>query len=605
MIEELKKPVKTFENQIALPRLPVPGLEETGSRLVEWVTPLLDEETLEATIRSAKEFFSAEGPGMVLQKALVKDAAKRTTLNWLERFWERMYLAGRVSLPFYSNIFYMLAPGKAGGKPSQCQRAADLIASALRFKSLIDTETLPPDVERGKPLCMNQYRKMFSSARIPGKPIDTLRNPCSKEDPTSVSEGHVIVARKGRFFRLDVIDDNGKAFAVFEIERALERIIDEADVPNDPVGVLTAVSRDFWADERRRLQETSRRNRSNLDEIERALFLVCLEEQEPRSMDELSEVMLIGDGRSRWFDKGMQFIICPDGAAAINMEHTATDGSVMVRFAGFVAEDCVELRKRQGAGANCPVKELRFELDDEARRAISDAEQACDSMIADTVTRVLLFEDFGREKVKSLFVPPDAFIQMAMQLAQQDVWGRPRSTYEAVMTRQFLHGRTEAVRSVSKESLCFTHAMRDPDATVFEKAALLRKAVERHSLRMKEAKDGHGVERHLLGLLNIWRESGPELGISEAPEFFNDKGFRTLTRTLLSTSTSSAAGMFLAGFGTVDDEGLGVRYLAFPDRIHFNVTSRKGLTKEMNCFVDALKKALNEMSSILKASNVV
>ncbi|MGC9373156.1 MAG: choline/carnitine O-acyltransferase [Thermovirgaceae bacterium] len=605
MIEQLKYPVKTFENQVALPRLPVPGLEETGSRLVEWVTPLLDEETLEATVRSAKEFFSAEGPGMVLQKALVKHAAKTTTLNWLEHFWERMYLAGRVSLPFYSNIFYMLAPRQSSGKPSQCRRAADLIISALRFKSLIDTETLPPDVERGKPICMNQYRKMFSSARIPGNPIDTLRNPCSKEDPTSVSERHVIVARKRRFFRVTVIDANGKAFPAFEIERVLERIMDEVDVPTDPVGVLTAVSRDFWAEARGRLREISRRNRSNLDEIERALFLVCLEEQQPRSMDALSEIMLIGDGRSRWFDKGMQFIVCPDGAAAINMEHTATDGSVMVRFARFVAEDCADLRKRQGAGANCPVEELRFELDDELRTAIDDAEQACDAMIADTATRVLLFKDFGREKVKGLSAPPDAFIQMAMQLAQQDVWGGPRSTYEAVMTRQFLHGRTEAVRAVSKESVCFTHAMREPVATASEKAAALRKAVERHSARMREAKDGHGVERHLLGLLNIWRESGPELGIPETPAFFSDKGFRTLTRTLLSTSTSSAAGMFLAGFGTVDDEGLGVRYLAFPDRIHFNVTSRKALKKEMNCFVEALESALSEMAEVLQTVSPV
>jgi hypothetical protein len=64
----------------------------------------------------------------------------------------------------------------------------------------------------------------------------------------------------------------GKAFPAFEIERSLERIMDEADVPTDPVGVLTTVSRDFWTEARGRLREAYRRNRSHLDEIERALF---------------------------------------------------------------------------------------------------------------------------------------------------------------------------------------------------------------------------------------------------------------------------------------------------------------------------------------------
>lgn len=602
MGENFENEVSTFENQLLLPRLPVPDLEETCSRLIEWASPLLDEETLQATINAVHDFSAPDGPGTLLQKALLEYAAKETTLNWLENFWERMYLANRASLPFYSNIFYMLAPRKPRGEATQCRFAAELVSSALRFKSLIDAGSLPPDLERGKPICMDQYGKMFSSARIPKTLVDSMRNVFSKENPTSMSERHIIVMKAGRFFRVDVLDAAGKALPLSAIESALERIMAESVVDTEPVGVLTAISRGAWAEARERLEAVSPENVLILDAIERALFVVCMEEKQPESVDALSEMMLVGDGRSRWFDKGMQFIVCPDGTAAINMEHTATDGSVMIRFAGFVAGDAQDGGGQETDAAECLVKECRFDLDEGLHKVIGSAGDACDAMISSTATRVLLFDDFGREKIKSLSVPPDAFIQMAMQLAQHDVWARPRSTYEAVMTRQFLHGRTEAVRTVSKESVEFTQVMRNPARTVSEKASALRKATGKHSTRMREAKGGRGVERHLLGLLNIWRMAAPDLGISREPVFFSDTGVRTLTRTLLSTSTSAADGMFLAGFGTVDDEGLGVRYLAFPGRIHFNVTSRTALKDEMTRFVDALEEALKEMAEVLEAA---
>ena len=39
--------------------------------------------------------------------------------------------------------------------------------SALQFIAKLRTETLAPDDWRGKPLCMNQYRKLFGCTRVP------------------------------------------------------------------------------------------------------------------------------------------------------------------------------------------------------------------------------------------------------------------------------------------------------------------------------------------------------------------------------------------------------------------------------------------------------
>ena len=48
-------------------------------------------------------------------------------------------------------------------------------------------------------------------------------------------------------------------------------------------------------------------------------------------------------------------------------------------------------------------------------------------------------------------VSPDAFIQSALQLAYHKDTGKFALTYEASMTRLYLNGRTETVRSLTSE----------------------------------------------------------------------------------------------------------------------------------------------------------
>ena len=50
---------------------------------------------------------------------------------------------------------------------------------------------------------------------------------------------------------------------------------------------------------------------------------------------------------------------------------------------------------------------------------------------------------------------PDAFIQLALQLAYYRDNNKFALTYEASMTRLYLNGRTETVRSLTKEATEF------------------------------------------------------------------------------------------------------------------------------------------------------
>lgn len=90
--------------------------------------------------------------------------------------------------------------------------------------------------------------------------------------------------------------------------------------------------------------------------------------------------------------------------------------------------------------------------------------------------------------------------------------GRIECVYEPAMTKAFLHGRTEAIRSVQPESVEFIKVcnFRElvkckfdevvsqafySEATPAQKASTLRKACERHVKLTKECSQGLGQDR--------------------------------------------------------------------------------------------------------------
>lgn len=68
--------------------------------------------------------------------------------------------------------------------------------------------------------------------------------------------------------------------------------------------------------------------------------------------------------------------------------------------------------------------------------------------------------------MKAHSISPDAYIQMALQLAYYRDAGKFNLTYEASMTRLFREGRTETVRPCTIESSKWVKAMEDETATV-------------------------------------------------------------------------------------------------------------------------------------------
>jgi hypothetical protein len=73
------------------------------------------------------------------------------------------------------------------------------------------------------------------------------------------------------------------------------------------------------------------------------------------------------------------------------------------------------------------------------------------------------------------------------------------------MTRLFLNGRTETIRSLSTESCAFVNAMCDKAATNKQRQGALHAAAEQHKVTSNMAMAGKGVDRHLFALFVVAR----------------------------------------------------------------------------------------------------
>lgn len=123
-----------------------------------------------------------------------------------------------------------------------------------------------------------------------------------------------------------------------------------------------------------------------------------------------------------------------------------------------------------------------------------------DKLLNDVDLHIYIHDEFGKGLIKSCRTSPDAFIQMALQLAYYNDTGRYQLTYESAMTRLYREGRTETVRSCSIESCDWVRSMIDKQCSNAERLKLFKRACDYHQTQYRMAMSGEGVDRHLFCL---------------------------------------------------------------------------------------------------------
>lgn len=353
----------------------------------------------------------------------------------------------------------------------QCAVAAALVDAALAFKDKIDDGSLEPDKLGGVPQCMSAYPFLFNSCRIPSSPSDKV-----VIHHVARGETRVLVARRGRLYTVRTHDAGGQRLTQPELAAALCAVVRAADAAGDatlPLGVLTSGKRAEWA-AARELLCTVPSNALAFLAVERAALMVCLDSHCPAHVGEAgagerARQMWHGDGVNRFYDKTLQFIVLPDGNAGFLGEHSLADGAPTLRMCNDVlpaARHALAAASEAGLlqqpphphTANC-VSEILLEGVERVGESLREARAAFEAHVVGHQTARVAVKGLGSDAIKKLGVAPDAFCQMAMQVAFCRMHGRVAATYEACATRRFLHGRTETIRSCSIESTRLSHAM--------------------------------------------------------------------------------------------------------------------------------------------------
>lgn len=600
-----------YSCQRSLPRLPVPAVKETLRRLYESLKPLCTEDEMKEIKRLGKEFESTLSHK--LQNVLYLKSW--FCQNYVSDWWEKYaYLMSRSPLPNNSNYYicdecYWMPTDKP------VSRAATLIYSLLLFKRLIDREELEPLVIRNTvPICMAQYERLYSSARIPGENNDKILH-CEESK-------HIVIYVKGIYYKLDICDSKNQFLAPTTLEEQLNWIVKDATLHAESLSdseksipALTTLKRNQWATIRK-THLGSGVNWESRRMIEGASFIVTLADYEPKNLTEKGKFLLHGDGKSIWFDKSFHLIIFGNGAAGLNCEHTIADAPAMAHMWEFIlSREVIEKlfdengycmpfsRVFKQAKIKSPQR-LIWEVTPELHNSIEDAVNLAELSNDDLDLEVFDHKAFGKGAMKKCKVSPDAFVQLAIQLAYYKDAKKFVQTYEASMTRLYQGGRTETVRSCTVDAKDFVLNMLQDDVDKATKRTLLQRAATKHQNLYRDAMNGKGIDRHLFALYVACK------GLGYESEFLH----KIITRPwTLSTSQTPHTQMTAlpdanlhifddklctgGGFGPVSDDGYGFSYI-FPSdhRFFFHVSSKHSCPQTSSKrFVELICESMQEM----------
>ncbi|WP_414619747.1 choline/carnitine O-acyltransferase [Calothrix sp. CCY 0018] len=576
----------TYQFQNSLPKLPLPTLEQTCKLYLQIVAPLLSEQEIDRTQAVVEEFQQESGQKLQQQLEIINRATKT---SYVHDYREESFSEYRGALVINKNFGGILTPISQPELP-QAQLAANWIVDTLKFYLKIKRRELEPDRDSprngNQPMCMIQYENLFGWNRIPGIKRDQMRHSPEREN--------VVLIYQNEFYSLQPLKQE-KIAPVGEIEQQINWILENTSSTSceEPaLGALTAMQRASWAVVREGTVALDPENAHSLDLLDSALFVVCLDDTAPANIEAASGTVLHGDGKNRWFDKPLQLIFTSNGWSGINVEHVGIDGFVVMRYLYEVNK---ERQQNQESAQNTSVElepptKLQWKFSEEILAEIKQAEAEVEGFISEHEIKVLEYQEFGGNSIKNYRMSPDAVVQLAIQLAYVKLRNKIDSVYESVHTRRFAYGRTEAMRSVTPESVELIRTFTEQDSDQAKYAAL-KKAVAAHVSRQKDCQQGYGVDRHLQSLLRLARAQGM------MPQIYQDKAYKVLGESTICTSSLAAGmGMDLFCFGQVADNGYGIGYIIKPDSITVSVTSKYQQTQE---YIDLLRLSFSELGKLI------
>ena len=505
---------KTVQTVNGLPKLPVPAVNQTKDRLKLATKPFAkSEQELDQLYGLIDDFFRPDGTAYKLN-SLLEHKSNKTT-NWLSNDWwiNKVYLEPRYPVMIWSNpglVFPDLQIlKKTPNKQFVVQFISRLILSAIDFRNSlrngINPEISPKaDPKSVAPVCMDQYNKVFGTCRIPGNPVDSIRI-----GNLETNEISIIISRNNKFYKIS-LNESDYEVLLQKLQTVITHILSKNTTENIPFGIFSALPRNDFSTVFQLLDENS------VNSIIESQFVVNIDHIEDiaDSVDNESYYNLmakqslfsdINNIGNRWFDKTIQLIVVMNKSSdrvigcSLCYEHTPAEGGTIVKLmehcVQHIMSDKTQLGKQLGVSVDIETLPMVSNTNSDKVKASAEfAKQKYLDFINSVDLEILEFRDYGKEFIKSVKCSPDSWIQLAIALTFYRLHKKVGATYESGGTRKFAFGRTETIRSVSNE---FVEFFKNSN---FQN---MINAIESHKVLAKNAVNGHGIDRILLGKYSL------------------------------------------------------------------------------------------------------
>ncbi|XP_044755899.1 carnitine O-acetyltransferase-like [Coccinella septempunctata] len=516
-----------------LPYLPIPKLENTLHKFIKSCEPFVSYKVIVETKEICEMFQKKEGK--YLQKYLISKA--QNSYNWLDDWYTQCaYLCNRDSLPMSTSPIMTFPPQKFRKTYQQREYVAKLILAILKFRKLCYCNKLPVETWHKYPLDMGVYKKLFANIRLPKPVCDQLYHYPNSQ--------HIIIMYKNNLFKVKVMNNCGDPLSFRQLTERIDEVMTRGKATGIPFGLLTSLNRDTWAGVYEHMKDIGN-NEELLEHIEKSMFLINIDNPPPCPVCDDEDRKLNScqngfhgygpkvNGANRWYGKTLQFFSTRDGCSGIIFEHSPVEAIPLGKMADYILNYIAGDEWREVPDIILRERPLKMDFipSEDIINAMNDASEHLEQKMNNFRIDILHYDRFGKEFIKENKLSPDAIIQAALQFANLRLHNSVTPQHETASTRRFYMGRTDTIRSCTREVVRFLQNMSRVTTPTKEKFELLQDAVKRHQQITADVMMGRGIDRHLFGLLMASRELKIPLPKLLRCEAYHKSGrFRIVTR---------------------------------------------------------------------------
>lgn len=580
-------------NRFGYPNLPVPNKTETLNKFLNWVEPLISSAELENTKKLVDDYCNSAVSDKIQDYLINKTKDKND--SWLSQWWmDNVYLASRGPVSPECNA-PIIFTHKDLEKYSISQFIGllmyELSLQYLDYKNngITDYQVIEnPKVK----FSMDQIAGAFTAFREPNKNKDNYYIADSLVE-------HIVLLKNNICYKIKVIENN-KVVAYDKIANTIEHIINNENDKLD-VGfnfITAATNRDAAKD----LLDDILKNKNNVqayNDLKQAILVFCFDDLQLNNQVEIFKNNLSGLNYNRFHGKSLLFAFNKNKDISFIADHTFMDGgtelTLLMKFNDFLKNTNIEFSSTKLAVYN----KIEFNLSTEQQNQLLKTHQAFLKYLDNSNIIVQTNKNISKTKIKQLGIKSvDGLIHIAFQIAQYMTNKQFRNTYVAVDVRSFFRGRTECIRPISTYSKQFAiKYVENSFRNKLEVQELLEKSLYEHFSRGKDCKSGHGINRHMLGMLLAYSENAKAFG--SKPALFDCKAWNLISANPISTSSIVSSLTKAAYFDPVHPDGIGLYYAMHDDCFKYSVSAWKKDEQYQKDFVNNLNQTLDNILKFL------